>query len=69
MSTRARQGHLEIPDTFDRDRSLTIEQGAGTITLLAVDWDMNQCVRVTLGTAELDELAAEILRLRDQLDI
>ncbi len=70
---RTRSGGLEIADWLDRDVALTIlpalQSGAPCIRLLAVDRDTDQRVEIHLSTDELDALAAEVLRLREEGDI
>lgn len=68
-STRTHTGNLDIADIFNDDKRLIIIAGAGTVHLLAVDRDADQRINIVFDTTELDELAAEILRLRDELDI
>lgn len=64
-----RKGHLEIFDPIDGDRSLTIEPGAAGIWLRTLDRDTDQRAAVYLDTEGLNQLAAEILRIREEKDI
>jgi hypothetical protein len=69
MSTRTDVGNLVITDTFNQFHKLVIQPNTVTISLKAVDQERGELAVISLGTAELDALAAEILILRDQLDI
>lgn len=69
QTTRTPGGSLEISDTFDSGRRLYITPNQVTIALLAVDRDTDQRVTVIFGAAELDALAAEILRIREERSI
>lgn len=69
MSTRTRKNNLRITDTFTTDRTLTITPGAVTITLLTTDRHTDQHAEVVLSATELDELAAEIQRIREERGI
>ena len=68
-STRTRNGSLDLADTFDTDKRLIVTGNTATISLQAVDRETHQHVNIALGTVELDYLAAEILRIRDNLGI
>lgn len=69
MSTRTRSGSLTLADYTGEDHHLTLIPGAASIVFLAVDRATDQRVEICLGAAELDQLAAEILRLRDERGI
>jgi len=68
-STRTSGGALALDDYTMEDRHLILIPGAAGIVFLAVNRSADQRVEIILGAKELDELAAEILRLRDELDI
>lgn len=68
-SSRTRNGCLQIPDPTDPDRFLTIAPGAAGIRFHTVDRDTDQRVSVYLDTEGLNELAAEVLRIREEKDI
>ena len=68
-STRTPKGRLTIVDYTGEDNHLTLIPGATSIVFLVVDRAADQRVEICLGADELNELAAEILRLRDELDI
>lgn len=70
MSTRTRRGSLELIDTFDQDRSMIIDGSMNTaIGFLTVDRDSDQRAIIYLSGSDLDELAAEIARIRAERDI
>lgn len=68
MSTRTGRGSLRINDTFTPTRTLTVIPHYATITFLVADQDTDQRAEIHLGTEELDQLAAEILRIRAERD-
>lgn len=68
-STRTRNGSLVLSDYTGEDHQLTLIPGAASVVFLATDRATDQRVEICLGTDELNELAAEILRIRDDLDI
>jgi hypothetical protein len=72
---RSGHGTLELGDWLNGlaehagDRALLIGRGAASVRVTAIDRESDQRVELHLGTAELDALAAEILTLRDEMDI
>lgn len=68
-STRNPKGTLTLSDYTGEDHHLILIPGAASVVFLATDRATDQRVEICLGTEELNELAAEILRIRDELDI
>lgn len=68
-SRRTRKGNLELFDPTNTDRSTTIEPGAAGIWFHAVDRGTDQRVSIYLDTKLLNEHAAEVFRLRTEMDI
>jgi len=69
MSTRTRKGSLTIRDYTGEDREVTVIPGAASVVFLVVDKAADQRIEIYLGAAELDELEAEIQRLRAERGI
>lgn len=63
--TRTRNGSLEITSTTDVDSRLIVKDLQFAVQFLAVDRATDQRVRITLEGEQLDKLAAEILRIRE----
>lgn len=68
-SRRTRSGSLELADPTDPDTFLIIAAGTAGIRFFAIDRDTDQRVSVYLDTEGLNELAAEVFRLRTEMDI
>lgn len=69
MITRTNSGNLQIEDTFFSDKKIVIIPAASTIELLILSRSSGSRVYIALGPAELDALAAEILRIREERGI
>lgn len=63
---RTKNGHLELTDRDEPDRKTIVIPHHRGIILLNVNRDADQQAEVLLDTEGLDQLAAEILRIREE---
>lgn len=66
---RTQAGNLRIRDNLDITKHMTISGEAAGIMFTSVNTDTNERVSIYFGGAELDALAAEILRIREERSI
>lgn len=67
--TRTKNGSLELTSTTHPDHKLIVRDNLYAIELLAVDRAADQRVRLTFEGKQLDALAVEILRIREERNI
>lgn len=69
MYARTRSGSLELDSALNPECRLIVSDETYGIRLIAVDRDTDQRVHVYLGSQRLDELEAEIRRIRTERGI
>lgn len=62
-------GKLELTSTTNRDATIVISDHQYAVELIATDTRRNHYVVLTLEAEQLDALAAEILRIREEHSI